>query len=136
LRAPPRNYDWLFGVNAALIVLAFSIFGSRFVLSPGLGIGFALPTVPADTTELRPTTHVLTIVSEGQIFVRDGVKSLDELSDWLRQQATTVKQPTLLVRAGAGVPAQILAAVLAKAHAAGFAVTLAVEEAKRPTDRR
>jgi biopolymer transport protein ExbD len=130
LRAAPRNYDWLFVVNVAAIAVCFSLFGSQFVLSPGLGVDFALPMVQPGAADLRPTSHVITVVNEGQIFVRDGVRTLDELPDWLRAEARKTKRPALLVRAGAGVPASILARVLGMAHAAGFSVTLAVEEAK------
>jgi len=136
LRAAPRNYDWLFGVNLGLVALAFVLFGSRFVLAPGLGVNFAVPTTSSGATDLRSTTHVLTIVNEGQIFVRDGVKTLEELPAWLAAEARTAKQPALLVRAGAAVPASLLTQVLGMAHTAGFGVTLAVEEPKRSPDGR
>ena len=41
LRPEPRNFDWLFFVNAGLLVLFFVLFGSRFVLAPGEGQGAA-----------------------------------------------------------------------------------------------
>ena len=37
LRPEPRTFDWVFYVNGGLIVLFFSLFGSQFVLAPGLG---------------------------------------------------------------------------------------------------
>ena len=130
LRAAPRNYDWLFGVNAVVVVGGFVLLGSQFVLAPGLGVDFALPTAPTPAIDLRPSTHVITVVNEGQIFVRDGALTLDELPPWLADQARSTQRPALLVRAGAGVPASILTRVLELAHAAGFSVTLATEEAK------
>ena len=45
LRPAPRGLAWPFLVNAGLLVLFFSLFGSRFVLAPGLGVDFRLPTV-------------------------------------------------------------------------------------------
>jgi len=130
LRAAPRNYDWLFGVNIVAIALCFAVFGSRFVLSPGIGIDFELPSAPAGAIDLRPTTHVITIVNAGQVFARDGLRNVDELQDWLKQQAKSERQPALLVRASEGVPVSILTRVLGMARAAGFSVTLATEEAK------
>ena len=47
LRRPPSGYEFIFYVNAGLIVLLFVLFGSRFVLSPGLGLDFVLPVMPA-----------------------------------------------------------------------------------------
>ena len=43
LRPPPRNHDVLFFLNGALIMMFFVLFGSRFVLAPGLGVDFRLP---------------------------------------------------------------------------------------------
>ena len=131
LRPEPRRFDWVFLVNGGLIVFFFTFFGSRFVLSPGLGVDFELPQVPAGATDLRATTHVITIVNAGQIFVGDGLRNLEQLGDWLRTQARTEQKPALLVRASAGVPASILARVLGMAHEAGFSVTVAAEDAPR-----
>lgn len=132
LRPEPRNFDWLFYVNAGLIVGFFLFFGSRFVLSPGLGVDFELPTVPAGGVDLRPTTHVITVVSAGQILVGDGYRSVDELPDWLKEKARTDQHPSLLVRADADVPNAILTRILGLAHQAGFSVTLAAEETRAP----
>lgn len=130
LRSAPRSFDWLFLVNGGLIALFFVLFGSRFVLSPGLGVDFELPRVPAGAADTRLTTHVITIVNAGQIFVGDGLRSVDQLQEWLTQQAKAEKRPALLVRASSGVPASILARVVGMAHQAGFSVTVAAEEAK------
>ena len=43
LRPPPRNFDVFFYVNLGLMVLAFTVLGSRFVLAPGFGVDFQLP---------------------------------------------------------------------------------------------
>lgn len=133
LRSAPRSFDWLFIANGGLIVLFFSLFGSRFVLSPGLGVDFELPQVPGANADARLTTHVITVVNAGQIFVGDGVRGIDQLQDWLNAQAKTEKRPALLVRASNGVPTSITARILGMAHTAGFAVTLAAEEARGST---
>ncbi len=128
LRERPRSFDWLFYVNAGLIVFFFTFFGSRFVLSPGLGVDFALPAIPAGAADARVTTHVITVVNAGQIFVPDGFRNVDQLQDWLKEHARTEKHPALLVRASAGVPSAILLRILGMANNAGFSVTLAAEE--------
>lgn len=134
LRSEPRSFDWLFFVNGGLLVLFFSLFGSRFVLSPGLGVDFALPEVPGANADARPTTHVISVINAGQIIVGDGLRNLDQLQEWLDAQAKTEKQPSLLVRASAGVPASILAKILGMAHAAGFSVILAAEDSAVRSD--
>ncbi len=131
LRQHPRSFDWLFYVNAGLIAVFFTLFGSRFVLSPGLGVDFRLPQVPAGTTDLRVTTHTVTVVSGGQILVGDGYRTVDQLPDWLREQARTEKNPALLIRADATVTNATLIKIVGMAHGAGFTVTLATEEAPK-----
>jgi len=46
LRPPPRDFDFVFLVNGGLIVMFFMLFGSRFVLAPGLGVDFIMPEMP------------------------------------------------------------------------------------------
>jgi biopolymer transport protein ExbD len=133
LRPDPRSFDALFFVNGGLIVLFFFLFGSSFVLSPGLGVDFALPRVPAASSDARMTTHVITVVNAGQV-IADGMRSVDELQPWLEAKAKTEKHPSLLVQVGARVPASISTRILGMAHAAGFAVTLATEEQDRPAN--
>ena len=47
LRPEPRRFDALFYVNVGVLALFFLVFGSRFVLAPGLGLDFKLPEMPA-----------------------------------------------------------------------------------------
>ena len=56
LRPPPRNLDMLFLVNGGLLVLFFMLFGSRFVLSPGLGVDFRLPVMAGALANATATT--------------------------------------------------------------------------------
>ena len=134
LRAEPRSFDCLFYVNAALLAGFFVFFGSRFVLSPGLGIDFALPESPGANAQARPTTHVITIVNAGQILVPEGVRTIDQIGEWLNREAKTARQPSLLIKASAGVPTALSARVMGMASTAGFAVTLAAEEPKLPAE--
>ena len=113
-------------------MLYFFLFGSRFVVSPGLGVEFELPRVPGASSEARMTTHVITVRSAGQILVGDGYRTMEQLQEWLSVQAQSEKHPALLVKASASVPAAILARILGLAHAAGFTVTVAAEDDVKP----
>lgn len=129
LRPPPRGLDWLFVVNVALVALFFSLFGSRFVLAPGLGVNFRLPVVAGSAASARTTTHVISVISSGQLFTPDGPTSIADLGRWLKSEAGRTRSPRLLVRAGSEVPTSVLADVAAAASAAGFEMVWAVGEA-------
>ena len=139
LRPPPRGLDWLFFVNVGLLALFFSVFGSRFVLAPGLGLNFRLPGAAGPAVSARPASHVISVLDSGQVFTPDGLTSVPALGPWLKVQAGRVESPTLLVRAGAGVPTSVLAEVASAAHGAGFELVWAVADreggAARPGGR-
>lgn len=124
LRPEPRNFDWLFYVNVGLIGLFFVVFGSRFVLAPGLGVEFRLPSMAGAVAGARQTTHAITVMASGQILTGDGDRKLDQLDEWMARQAKGVKDPVLLVRADAAVPLAVLAAISSAAKRAGFVEVL------------
>lgn len=128
LRPEPRNFDWLFFVNAGLLVLFFSLFGSRFVLAPGLGIDFRLPAVAGATAGARAPTHVISVINSGQIFTSDGLRKLGDLRNWLAQNAKSTRSPLLLVRGSSGVPMSVLADIASAATATGYEVLWAASE--------
>ena len=131
LRVPPRGFDFLFYVNAGLLVLFFTLFGSRFVLAPGLGVDFQVPEMAGATAGAQPTTHRITVRRTGQIFADDGLVSLKQLGLWLERQKATTSQPSLLILASSGVRNDELAEIVTVARRAGFAV---VWGALEPTD--
>ncbi len=120
LRREPRNFDFLFFVNGALIVLFFSLFGSRFVLAPGLGVDFRLPEMGGARSGAMVTERVISVLPSGQIFAADGLLSRAQLREWLKGEAAKLREPSLLVRAGAGVPLSQLAEIVSAAQEAGF----------------
>ena len=128
LRPAPRTFDGLFLVNLGLLALFFTLFGSRFVLAPGLGVDFRLPEVAGANAGARPTTHVISVINSGQIFTHDGLRKMSELGRWLQTQAEGTAAPLLLVRAGTEVPTAVLADVAGAARAAGFEILWAVGE--------
>lgn len=128
LRPEPRNFDFLFLVNGALIVLFFSLFGSRFVLAPGLGVDFQLPQVPGNVIGAARTTHYISVKRGGMLFVADrGQISLPQLREWLKEQAGTTKHPVLQINTDAGVEMSVLAGIYTAAHEANFEVLVAAE---------
>lgn len=128
LRPAPRGFEWLFLVNVGMLVLFFLLFGSRFVLAPGLGVDFRLPQVTGANASARATTHVISVINSGQIFTHDGLRKMSELGAWLRTQAAGFESPLLLVRADAQVTTSVLADVASAARTAGFDVLWAVGE--------
>lgn len=129
LRPEPRNFDWLFFVNGGLIVLFFSLFGSRFVLAPGVAV---LPAIAGANANARATTHQISVVSANQIFAGDGWRDLKQLDEWMRIQPRISAEPVLLVQVNLGVDFDVVARIFSLANAAGFDVQIAaVEPVKR-----
>lgn len=131
LRPGPRNFDALFFVNAGLLVLFFSLFGSRFVLAPGLEL--RVPAVAGSDANAVPTTDSITILNAGQILAGDGPRDVAQLRVWLAGQAQARVQqrqnPTLLIITGPQVTVPIASEIAAMASAAGFkTVQLATAE--------
>ena len=120
LRPAPRNFDWLFFVNGGMIVLFFFLFGSRFVLAPGLGLNFRVPTVAGALSGAAPTTHRISVVRSDLILVDEGSINARDLRAWLMREAKTSSQPSLLVVVGAGVPTTDFTEIASAAFAAGF----------------
>jgi biopolymer transport protein ExbD len=120
LRPPPRSTEWLFLVNVGLLVLFFGLFGSKFVLAPGMGVNFRLPSVAGANASARPVTHVISVINSGQVFTSDGLRKVSELRDWLKLQATKTESPSLLVQADVEVTTAVLAEVASAARSAGF----------------
>jgi biopolymer transport protein ExbD len=128
MRPPPRNFDGLFFVTVGFIVLFFFVFGSRFVLAPGLGVDFRLPEMTGAKAGATQTTHSISVTQAGVIFTDQGALSLTKFGEWLKEQAKTTKNPTLLVRAGTNVPLSLLTAIKSLADESGFRVLVAADE--------
>ncbi len=129
LRPEPRNFDFLFFVNGGLIVLFFFMFGSRFILSPGLALDFQVQTVPGALAGAVQTTHRITAQPNGVIFTDAGPVDFAGLKSWLAKQARTVKQPSLLIIASKTVTQGSIMEIASAAFAAGFVkVQQAAEE--------
>ncbi len=122
LRPMPRNFDVLFYVNGALIAVFFLMFGSRFVLSPGI----TLPVRKNVAASAIATTGVVSIKASGQVFVdRLGLINLEQLRSWLLQRGKVHPGTAFLLCADAGTPMQVLSEIHEMADQAGLEVQIA-----------
>jgi len=119
LRSEPRSFDCLFYVNVGLIAFFFSLFGSRFVLAPGLGVDFQIPKMAGAVEGAAITDRFISVLPSGQIFA-DGLLTMSQLREWLKIEAKKLREPSLLVRASEGVPISQLTEIVSAAREAGF----------------
>ncbi len=138
LRPEPRSFDWLFYVNVGLLALFFLLFGSRFVLAPGLAVNFRLPTAPTSDTALSITTHRISVMGANLIFANEGaINSLKDLEAWMGREARKTKQPSLLVLMSSDVPITVMTDITQAAYRAGFVqVQMGTQEASTSSGRR
>ena len=122
LRGEPTRLDAMFYVNVGLLAVFFLMFGSRFVLAPGLGVDFLVPSVQGASKGARTTTHQITVQRSGQILADDGLVTNRQLLEWLRREKSKTPKPSLLILASAGVPSDELAEIFSLAQDAGFSV--------------
>jgi biopolymer transport protein ExbD len=129
LRPEPRNFDFLFLINGGLIVLFFDLFGSRFVLAPGLTQEFRLPVMSGAREGAATSTHVISLGRSGLILIDGGKVGLPQLREWLAAAAKTTKQPSLLVITDDETAYGEMLAIQSAASDAGFVrVTWAASE--------
>ena len=133
LRPAPRNYDFLFLVNGGLIALFFSIFGSRFVLSPGLRVNntdITLRTSPNAIESAVATRISISVNANGQIWGDTGLINESHLKEWLTEQAKRAPGSVLLVLGDSHASMDVYANISDTATAAGFSgVHIAAQQA-------
>jgi biopolymer transport protein ExbD len=130
LKQEPRNFDHIFYVNGGLIVLFFMLFGSRFVLAPGME--FVLPQVVSARAGAGATTCYISVGDAGQIYTADGMLSPAQLQNWLKARAREDAKPSLLVRASQRVAIDRVAAIRGMATKAGFIRVIVAAEDPAP----
>lgn len=135
LRPVPRGLDALFYVNVGMLAVFFLLFGSRFVLAPGLAVDFRLPQAGGAATARVMTDVVIAVPAANMAVVEGAVLDFKGLGAWLRGQTMAspgisrggVAEPRgkrLLVQASSALPARDLAEIYALAADAGFAGVL------------
>jgi biopolymer transport protein ExbD len=120
LRPPQHGLGSLHYVNVIVVVFFFSIFGSRFILSPGLGLDFQLPVLDGARAGAVPTPYYINVLRSGQIFTDDGLVDMGQLHTWLKARAGGESHPTLLIRASSEVSLSELVEIRGAAREAGF----------------
>jgi len=128
LKQPPQGTPALHYVNVGLLVLFFSLFGSRFVLAPGLGVDFQLPQQAGAHGGAAQATNVISVLRSGQIFTDEGLADMGQLKKWLKAKAARDPRPTLLIRASSEVTLSELMQIEGAAHEAGFQVVLGADD--------
>jgi biopolymer transport protein ExbD len=133
LKPQPRGFEFLFFVNAGLIALFFVMFGSRFVLAPGLGLDFSVPVMPAAVPGAVATDVVVAVKGGDLAFVEGAKVNFAGLRQYLVERAQGRSGLVLLVQADAALSARELTEVYDMARAAGFAsVQIAAESPPTP----
>ncbi len=147
LKPIPRGWDALFYVNVGALAVFFFVFGSRFVLAPGLAVDFSLPQAGAGATTAWTTDVVIAVPAPDMAVVEGAVLDFASLGLWLKRQASSGVAVTsdvgpgggvavsanqkkrLLVQASGGLPARDLATIYALAAEAGFGGVLVATSA-------
>jgi biopolymer transport protein ExbD len=124
LKPVARGWDTLFYVNTGALALFFLLFGSRYVVAPGLGVDFALPTAGEAATSTLITDVVIAVPAPGMVVVEGAVVDYAGLAGWLRTRVAGERRKRLLVQASTSLPARDLAEIYALAADAGFSGVL------------
>ncbi len=128
LKPISRGWDTLFYVNVGALAVFFFVFGSRFVLAPGLAVDFALPKAGTAATSALMTDVVIAVPAAGMAVVDGAVLDFTRLGPWLREQGSRPgrggTRKRLLVQASGSLPARDLAEIYALAAEAGFSGVL------------
>lgn len=130
LPKPTKPGIWGF-VDLMAVALFFALFGSKFVVAPGLSLDLPRATLPR--AEAASEYHVLTVSqTQGKEMVIFGGSILN-LDGFARRIAVAPPQPgaTLLLLADANVSAGVIGRICEIAQAAGYErVHWAMEERK------
>lgn len=131
---PPRDFNAVAWVNVGLIVLFFTLLGSRFVLATGVlvGVGEAgaieLPSVNPASASTAATSVVVSYRRDNVILFEGGMYSLAELRKHMEAYTRNNPGSVMLVRADKQVSNQALADLFAMAGAVGFKNVLLAAE--------
>jgi biopolymer transport protein ExbD len=135
LSPPPRDFDFIAWTNVGVIVLFFALFGSEFVLAPGLPVGVGgagaaveLPTMGTASASPGAASVVVSYRRDNVILFEGGMYSLVDLRR--RMAEYTAKHPgaILLVRADRQVSVQAFLDLCEVAKSVGFANVLVAGE--------
>ncbi len=138
LSPPPREFDFVAWVNVAVIVLFFSLLGSRFVLAPGVPVGMSdaggldLPSAGAAAEGNPAASVVVSYRRDNVILFEGGMYTLDDLRKQMADYAKKHPGAVMLVRADRQVSVQAFFKLCDMARAVGFASVQAAAEPPEP----
>lgn len=138
LSPPPRDLDFFAWVNVGVIVLFFSLIGSRFVLAPGEvvdvsdGSGIELPHSSAGIENAGQASVVVSYRSDNVILFEGGKYKLSELQRHMEAYAKEHPGAVMLVRADRQVSMQAFLDLCEMARTAGFGRVIAAAEKPLP----
>lgn len=134
VRKPSTGVEWLHFVNAGLICLFFAIFGSRFVISPGIVVSnqshdgrFRLPVVSQAIQLGAATSIVISVAGPDLVFTEDGKYTFAEIRQWLLDKGRQHPGARLLLRTDTGLALGDFTEIVSAADKAGLVVLLAAE---------
>ena len=134
--------DFVAWVNVAVIVLFFSLLGSRFVLAPGLlidageGEKFELPKTPEPQYSRTASRLVVTYRRDDVILFEGAIVKLPELEQHLTAYAKKHPGEVLLLVADRHVTLEAVTKLSAMARSVGFAYVQTANERSGYRDRR
>lgn len=118
LSPPPRDFSAVAWVNVGLVVLFFSLLGSRFVLAPGMLV--ELPKMDGSLMTAVETSALLNYRRESMIVFGTGIYTLTDIQIPLTAYAKAHPGSTLQVIADKQVSSEALLRLGDIAAAAGF----------------
>lgn len=130
LSAPPRDLDMLFWMNLCVVVLFFSVLGSRFVLAPGMPVqvGNALELPQSASTTQGTAPVVVSYRRDNMVLFEGGIFVLEDLRSRFQEYTKDHPGAVLLVRYDKAVSMQGFVTLCDLAHATGFASVLVAAE--------
>jgi biopolymer transport protein ExbD len=136
LSPAPRSLDGLFWVNGVIVVLFFTLLGSKFVLPPGVATDFSggnmLPQAGSLTGGVTGPTVVVSYRSDNVILFEDGIYSFVQLRGQMERYITVHPGSVVLLRINADASVGAFMKIGEMAKALGYAgVVLATENQTR-----
>lgn len=141
LSPPPRDLDFVAWVNAAVIVLFFSLLGSRFVLPPGMPVGvgdqggLVLPQGGGTGEGTGGASVVVSYRRDNVILFEGGMYSLADLRKQMAGYVRNHPGAVMLVRADRQVSMQAFLDLCNMAKSVGFANVLVAAESPGADDQ-
>ena len=136
LRRFPAGIDLVPFIDVCVILMFFGVFGSRFILAPGVAIDLRLPEAAAVSHEALPTSRVVTVgeVDGSEMLIFEGrILDVPKFDRFLQDRAGAYEGEVLLVRMDRDVSMDLLVRVMATARKAGFEQVLLAAEPEAAT---